>query len=248
MSILVDLLKDLMLAWRNGDWKLKAAVAIAIVLIVTGGGFGWLVNSFDRDGYVLGNIGYAVGAIGVAIGGLISVWQKSKEEVRREQKIEEVEQRALDNPGQTQVAWELARVKLESYLNRNLSQVRSIFWLTLLVMAAGFSLIGVGVYEAFANAANFHASVLAACSGVVVNFIGGTFLVLYKATMAQAKDYVTILERINAVGMSVQILETLENTATSLKDKTTAEVARLLLSMYAPEAKAIKRRSIRTRR
>src|SRR5437667_120375 len=78
--------------------------------------------------------------------------------------------------------------------------------LIVVVMGMGFALIGIGAYRAFGDPDHFKASVLSSVSGVVVSFIGGTFLVLYKSTMAQAKDYVTILERINAVGMSVHIL------------------------------------------
>ena len=37
--------------------------------------------------------------------------------------------------------------------------------------------------------------------------------------MSQAKDYVSVLERINAVGMSVQILETLEDDDEKVKQK-----------------------------
>ena len=51
--------------------------------------------------------------------------------------------------------------------------------------------------------------------------------------MVQAKDYVTMLERINAVGMSVQILETLGEDNRDFKNQTTAEIARQLLSMYS---------------
>jgi hypothetical protein len=66
--------------------------------------------------------------------------------------------------------------------------------------------------------------------------------------MAQAKDYVTILERINAVGMSVQILESLDDKNSNLKDETTAAIARQLLFMYSKnmsEAPSTKRTSKR---
>ena len=164
---------------------------------------------------------------------MVFLIQRGKQESRQEARIEAVERRAQENPTETQAAWELARVKLESYLNRNLSQVRSIFWLTVFVMMIGFSLIGCGAYEAFKDVSKFEASILTTASGVIVSFIGGTFLVLYKATMAQAKDYVTILERINAVGMSVQILETIDSNDSALKHRTTADVARQLLAMYS---------------
>jgi hypothetical protein len=169
----------------------------------------------------------------------VTALQQGKEEVKREEKIEEVERRVQENPKETRAAWELAQVKLESYLTRNLSQINSIFWLTTLVMMAGFALISVGTYQAFRDPKNFNASLPSAASGVIVSFIVGTFLVIYKSTMSQAKDYVTMLERINAVGMSVQILETLNDSGTDGKDlklRTTAQVAQQLLQMYSADA------------
>jgi hypothetical protein len=71
-----------------------------------------------------------------------------------------------------------------------------------------------------------------------VSFIGGTFLVLHSATMSQAKDYVTILERINAVGMSMQILESLGDGDHDLKQETTAAIAQQLLLMCSLHARS----------
>ncbi len=115
-------------------------------------------------------------------------------------------------------------------------------------MVVGFALILAGAYKRFVDPDHFRASILSSVSGVVVSFIGGTFLLLYKSTMAQAKEYVTILERINAVGMSVQILDSLEDTNSDLKDETTAAIARQLLYMYShnmPEVTSTPRASKR---
>ncbi|MFC3139774.1 hypothetical protein ACFOE0_16530 [Shewanella submarina] len=153
--------------------------------------------------------------------------------------MEEVEQRVKENPKETQAAWELARVKLESYLNRNLKQVRSIFWLTVLVMLVGFALIGFGVYSTIESPDKLAPAIISSVSGVLVNFIGVTFLVLYKSTMVQATDYVSILERINAVGMSVQILDTLNDDDDKLKQNTTAGLSKQLLALYTESGKSI---------
>jgi hypothetical protein len=50
--------------------------------------------------------------------------------------------------------------------------------------------------------------------------------------MEQAQNYVTVLERINAVGMSVQILDSIEATEVRLRNHTKADLAKKLLSMY----------------
>jgi len=50
--------------------------------------------------------------------------------------------------------------------------------------------------------------------------------------MAQAKEYVTVLERINAVGMSIQILQSIEGAEPLLRNTARAELAKDLLRMY----------------
>ncbi len=227
-----EVIKALVAAWRDGNRGERVVIVVSVAFMLVGltvfltGNLVW----FSRWFYYI--------AVGVGLGGFSSLVvvvtiQESRVAVQREKRIEAVEQRVQDDPKATQAAWELARVKLENYLDRNLSQVRSIYWLTLMVMAVGFALISYGVYQGFQVPAQFKASLLSAVSGVIVSFVGGTFLIVYRATMAQAKDLVTVLERINAVGMSVQILESIDDGATDLKNKTTAELAMQLLAMYS---------------
>ncbi|HTC50050.1 MAG TPA: hypothetical protein VK722_22190 [Candidatus Aquilonibacter sp.] len=226
--------RALIAAWQGGSTKTKVAISIALALLAIGTVLYVIADILPPfEERIARTAGLLIGGAGFGLGFLLTTFQKGKEEVRREEQIQAVEKRVQENPKETQAAWQLARVKLESYLDRNLSQVRSIFWLTAFIMICGFSLISVGAYKAFTDPGNFSASILTSVSGVVVSFIGGTFLVLYKGTMSQAKDYVTMLERINAVGMSVQILDTLDDGNKELKHATIADVARQLLMMYS---------------
>ena len=105
----------------------------------------------------------------------------------------------------------MASAKLEAYVAQlNLSQVGWIFMLVLIVMALGFVIIGFGIYKAFSTP-TLAPSIVAAASGIVVQFIAATFLLIYRSTMEQAKEYVAMLERINAVGMSAHLLESIED-------------------------------------
>ncbi len=206
----IAMLKELLQAWREGGAKVRFALGLAGLSIFLA--FLAKVSAGTFLYYEMADSLSTVFAVfGGAIAFIIYIYRKSQEEAEQERRVERAEQRVQENPRETHAAWDLARIKLESYLNRNLSQVRSIFWLTVLVMVAGFVLIGVGVANAFDNPNEIKPAILSAASGVLVNFIGATFLVLYKSTMSQAKDYVAILERINAVGMSVQVLEKLED-------------------------------------
>ena len=231
MNDFISILKELLQAWRDGGVKIRIALGFAVISIF----FAFLTNI--AAGVVLGygianSLSTIFGVLGGVIAFVIYVYRKSQEDEEQERKVERAEQRAQENPQETHAAWDLARIKLESYLNRNLSQVRSIFWLTVIVMIAGFTLIGFGVAKAFESPEQLNPALLSAASGILVNFIGVTFLVLYKSTMSQAKDYVAILERINAVGMSVQVLEKLEGSDDALKHQTTVDISKQLLELY----------------
>lgn len=229
---IIDFTKELTVAWKENSKSTRAFILsglilsfIAIISAIIGETIPNIHNITEQI-VILFAIPAAILLFGVYI------HRKSLEQVEQETRIEEVQQRVKDNPRETQAAWELARVKLESYLNRNLNQVRSIFWLTVFVMLIGFTLIAFGVYTIIESPNKINAAIISSISGVIVNFIGASFLILYKSTMSQATEYVAILERINAVGMSVQILDTLEDDDEKLKQQTTAELSKLLLALY----------------
>lgn len=176
-----------------------------------------------------GWFGAAAGTVIVFAAQLIASFERAAQSV----KIEAVEQRVREHPEKPQLAWDLARTKLESYLDRNLSQVRDIFWLTLVVMIAGFCLIVYGLQQSFSHPAASSVSIVASASGVLISFIGGSFLLIYKSILAQSKEYVSVLERINAVGMAVQVLASMSDESAAIRDKSTAELSKQLLAMYA---------------
>jgi hypothetical protein len=75
-------------------------------------------------------------------------------------------------------------------------------------------------------------SVLSAVSGILISFLGGSFMLIYRSTMAQAKDYVAMLERINAVGMSLQVIDSISDKSEIKRDEMKAQIAKDLLSLY----------------
>jgi hypothetical protein len=151
----------------------------------------------------------------------------------QERRIEQIEVKAEKEPEKTRFAWDLARVKLEAYFDRNLSQVRMIFFVAVFVMIVGFGFILWGVSHGVTNPESLKTSYLAAVSGIITEFIGVTFMVIYRSTMAQANQFMEVLERINTVGMAVQILDAIPEQETQLKNSTRAEIVSLLLSVNA---------------
>ena len=228
-SILTSLFK----AWQSGARRVRALLVIAIFLVVIAILVVLLAQAVLIDKKLGEFIAAALGTIAGLIALLVMAHQSVIEQQVRQQRIETVEERLREHPERPQLAWDLARVKLENYLDRNLSQVRSIYWLTLIVMLCGFGFVMYGLFQASQNPEKLPVSIVASASGVLISFIGGSFLLIYRSILAQSKEYVTVLERINAVGMAVQVIASIPETSADLKDSTTAELAKQLLGLYA---------------
>ena len=180
--------------------------------------------------------------------------------------LEQALQRAKEEPEKAKPAWDLARVRLELYFDRNLSQINYIFWLSVLVMVVGFCFILFGISQTFslvASSANGPAitsdimdkgledeepitSVQEAVTLPTTNSIHHSscswrccrnhhrvyrshLLIIYRSTMQQASTYTKTLERINSVGMAMQIMDTISEDAKELQNKTKSEIVKMLL-------------------
>lgn len=145
--------------------------------------------------------------------------------------IAQAESRVEAEPAKAKPAWDLARATLEAYFNRNLSQIASIFWLCMMVMIAGFGIIIWGITQAILSPNVLAPAIIASASGIIIEFIGATFLFIYRSTIQQAVNYSRTLERINSVGMAMQILDTMpdETKTEDLKSQTKARLVELLV-------------------
>lgn len=235
MTIVEHIASTLISKWQRGGGS-KALVAVIIAASCLAALFAVMAELSDplqlRSALRNFSAGLAIVAFLLSYGS--HIYERLLEDKRFWKKIETVEEQIRANPRETQLAWVLAQAKLENYLNRNLAQVRSIYWLTAMVMIIGFAFILYGVVRAFDAPDKLPVAIIAAVSGVLVSFIGGSFLLIYNSTTAQSRDYVSVLERINAVGMAVQILETIPESNSQLKDETRAEISKQLLFLYSP--------------
>lgn len=155
---------------------------------------------------------------------------------KADSKIADLQLQAKQNPEKAKFAWDLARVKLEEYFDRNLIQVNLVFWVAVFVMIVGFTFVLAGVVLSYSQPKMWTTSMVAAVSGIITQFLGATFMVIYRSTMAQANEYMSILERINSVGMAVQVVDSLPD-GTDLKNEARASVAKLLLSVGSVPAR-----------
>lgn len=157
-----------------------------------------------------------------------------------ERKIEQAEERADADPGKAKFAWDLARVKLEAYFDRNLAQINLVFIAAMVVMGIGFVLVILGVSLSFRTDHVTPVQIVSAGAGIITEFIGATFMAIYRSTMAQANEFMSILERINTVGMAVQVLDSIPESEPALKNEMRAQIVGLLLTS---KAESLKRQS-----
>lgn len=128
------------------------------------------------------------------------------------------QERHKEEPSKAKPVWDMAQITLESYFNRNLSQISWIFWLSIVVMSLGFILILYGVALGYQNPKeNWIIAGIGGIAGIITEFIGATFLFVYKSSIQQADKYAEILERMNFVGMAMQMLDSVTEQDKDLK-------------------------------
>ena len=184
-------------------------------------------------------IGYSLG--GVILSAMatiyITTWwagnykRRREYEISIEEKINAIEEKRESNPEKTKYSWDVARIKLESYFDRNLSQINSIFWISIFILIAGFGFIICGIVISINKPDIMPLTYTAAIAGVITEFVGATVMVVYRSTMKQATQNMNVLERINQVGMAIQILDSIPDSEEKLQSETKAEITKLLLNM-----------------
>ncbi|MDZ7821954.1 MAG: hypothetical protein U5N26_09140 [Candidatus Marinimicrobia bacterium] len=156
--------------------------------------------------------------------------QRNLTRQRLEDKLQEIEEKREANPGKTKYSWDIARIKLESYFDRNLSRSRCIFWISIAVMLSGFAFIIWGVLISVGQPEVLSLTYLTSVAGIVTEFIGATFMVVYRSTINQATESMNVLERINQVGMAIQIIESIPESEKGLQSEARVEISKILLS------------------
>lgn len=132
-----------------------------------------------------------------------------RKQVALAQRLEAAEQSVRQNPDKVAPVWESARLRLEVHFERNLAHSQAVFRVTVGVLLIGFLLVAYGIWQAIDRDSLLPASVLATSAGFLTEIVGAGLLVLYKSMVQQAGQHVSTLERINAVGMALQVLDSI---------------------------------------
>ncbi len=114
---------------------------------------------------------------------LLEFYKARRKEEETRQKIDSIEEKADREPEKIRYAWDLARIKLEAYFDRNLTQVNAIFWVSVFVMAIGFGFILFGIVRSMNDPKTLTPSYVGAISGIVTEFISVSFMLIYRSTL-----------------------------------------------------------------
>ncbi|MDB5138498.1 MAG: hypothetical protein JWR12_414 [Mucilaginibacter sp.] len=154
------------------------------------------------------------------------------------QKEQDTLRKKVQDGKEASPVWELAQLTLNKYYNRNLSQNNWIFYVSVIVMSAGFGLVLYGITLAYKGTNNTFVTIVSTSSGVIVQFIGATFLVIYNSTISQAIQYTASLQRVSAVGTSMKILDSIKNDETE-EMKANAKYVNLMIAAKIEIAKLL---------
>lgn len=164
---------------------------------------------------------------------LYRIFQTQQNEKERDinEQITKAQNEISSEPNRLRPAWDLAHLTLQKYFNKNISQVNSIYRLSIAVMLIGFFLIVTILIGSIFFEINFEISTIGVVSGIITEFIGATFLFVYRSTVKQAIEHSKSLEDINKVGMSIKIIESIEQNDSNESKITDAklEVAKKLI-------------------
>ncbi|SRR5258706_8363657 len=147
--------------------------------------------------------------------------------------IELARERVEQNPEKAKPAWDLATAKLESYLSANIKQINWIFTLSVIVLLVGFTFLMGAVFLALQKPEVITPPIVAGVGGVLTEFIGATFLVLYRSALEHSTNFIKSLDKTSSVGVAMQILDNIyadTDEGTPLKiAEAKIEIAKLLL-------------------
>jgi hypothetical protein len=152
-----------------------------------------------------------------------------------EKELEEAKEQIKNEPNKIKPSWDIAYLTLQQYFEKNLQHINSIYKISINVMIVGFIIIGLGIFISYFGK-DKDISIISISSGILIEFIGATFLIIFKSTIKQALKYTKTLEKINNVGMSMKILDTIESSDLEKGEllKAKIEISKLLIENSKP--------------
>jgi len=150
-------------------------------------------------------------------------------DLKEREEFERAKLLAEKSPDQVSLFWEASSTNLQAYFKRNLTQIKWVFGVAVAVMLAGFFFVLWGVALSYNDPNHVTPTAkIATVSGLITQFIGATFMVIYRSTMAQANGFVDVLDRINTINVAMKVLDSIPES--EIKNATRQQLVSLLIS------------------
>ena len=124
----------------------------------------------------------------------------------------------------------MARIRLEACFDRNLVQIKLIFWMSVLVILFGSALITYGVSISLHGSEKDSVIFISVLTGVFTEFLGATLLLVFRSTIQRANSYLPTLERMDSVGMAIQIIDSMPEHQSDLRNHAKSDISKLIIS------------------
>lgn len=136
--------------------------------------------------------------------GIIFLYIEEKEKIKEKKEIRQEEK---DNPNKIKPVLDYAKIELQEQMTNIRSQSRVVFIASIFFIIIGLIII---IYMFLFKDNSIKVSIITAFGGIIAEIIGGGLLVMYRYLMVQLNENLKILERLNIIGVSTKILDTLE--------------------------------------
>lgn len=126
--------------------------------------------------------------------------ENNKEQLKEEEK---------ENPEKIKPMWDYAKNELMIQLELIKKQANLIFKISIISIVIGLVTILISIFFIINNDLS-QILVISTIGGILTEFIGATFLVMYKSLILQLNENLKILERLNFIGIGIKILDTMD--------------------------------------
>lgn len=142
------------------------------------------------------------------------------------EKQNEIKLAEKESPLKIGPIWELGRLELGENMTQTRKKADILFNFSIVFIISGIIGLCGSIFLHFNSPQNF--SFLIGVGSIILESFGGIFIVLYKTTINQLNKNIEILAKINNVGMSLRILDSLDPSSEVFEAK--IEISKLLIN------------------
>src|SRR6266487_3232743 len=113
--------------------------------------------------------------------------------------LKQIKEKRDQEPGNVALDWDYGQAKIEVYIDDNVEQMKKIFNCSMIVMSVGGLLIFISIIIALIEVlftkqpSILTPAAISGFAGIITEFIGATFLFIYRSTIQQASSYIKTL-------------------------------------------------------